>query len=204
MKETLLHRDGVLRFVMDGERIHNVLPPFDRSQLLQPLEQQAQAQLQAQAQVQAQTQVLASAPAKIAPAAPPAPVALTHTDSASDTGAAKIAGSNSVASGSDSGSSKVVSQVDIINHHTNVKKASTRLLALWELAALVVLVLFVAAAAYGMVACLEAVGVIEHQPGISGAGTIGSTPSRSGGTGTGTGTSNKDGAKKKHKAKSIV
>ena len=92
--------------------------------------------------------------------------------------------------------------MDIINHHTNVKKASTRLLALWELAALLVLILFVAAAAYGMVACLEAVGVIERQSQSSGgAGSSGSTPSRSGGTGTGTG---KEGTKKKHKAKAVV
>jgi Glycosyl hydrolase family 92 len=34
IKESLLHQDGVLRFVMEGERIGNVLPPFSREHLV--------------------------------------------------------------------------------------------------------------------------------------------------------------------------
>jgi hypothetical protein len=56
-------------------------------------------------------------------------------------------------------SSQVVNTVSVTNH--GVRRVGSRWLALWEFAALLLLLAFVGAAAYGMVRCFEAVGVVE-------------------------------------------
>ena len=178
VKESLLHRDGVLRFVMDGERIHNVLPPFSRDQLTVPGAEAAHGLLPPPGSVIAGAAAGGSGSGSggnVKPAEKPSPPVVPpamHPDSISDADPAPAGAVAPAVSGGGGGgvgvgggagvaisSSQVVNTVSVTNH--GVRRVGSRWLALWEFAALLLLLAFVGAAAYGMVRCFEAVGVVE-------------------------------------------